>query len=207
MYELKVNLTEEEKTFLSQYAQVYNDERKRDGTMDPIVLVQSKVERLVDEGEEHCCKYSLFINDTPYTEEELFDENQVMGAISDFIEENKETFLETFLDEEIEDLFDEIVDAFHSCYSIEWKDHVFSWNAYGVEFSIEIEKYFIGHHYNTVAYFFTRKEAKKYIRSQEHNLNQPRIFTDYAGRNNEGDYPTLQKLLLRMGHEINKKDT
>ncbi len=84
MNELRLQLTEKEKEFLSQYAQVYDDERKRDGTRDPIVLVQTKTEVLAPEGAEDLCKYSLHIDGHPYSEEELLDEKiEVLTALKD----------------------------------------------------------------------------------------------------------------------------
>ena len=203
MNELRLQLTEKEKEFLSQYAQVYDDERKRDGTRDPIVLVQTKTEVLAPEGAEDLCKYSLHIDDYSYSEEELLDENEVAETIRNFLDKSKEDFLEIFSEEEIDDLFNEILDDF--CYSTEWRGHIFEWYNDDLELSIKTEKYFIGHQYETVAYFFTRKEAEKYVQYQGHNLNQPRVFTDYAGYSNDGDFPILSKLLLRMGQEINEK--
>lgn len=57
----------------------------------------------------------------------------------------------------------------------------------------------------TDAYFFTRCEARRYIKDQGHNLHSPRVFTAFSGYSNNGDYPVFQKLLKRLGEHLLKE--
>lgn len=56
--------------------------------------------------------------------------------------------------------------------------------------------------YRPIAYFLTRLEAEKYCQYQKHNLSNPRVYTRYCGYGNNGDMQLLNKLLLRIGNEL-----
>lgn len=60
--------------------------------------------------------------------------------------------------------------------------------------------------YRTKAYFFIKEEAQRYIRYQGHNLNKPRIFADYMGYSNNGEYEHFYDLLMSIGTRLNEDE-
>lgn len=191
---VELKLTEREIGFLKQYASVYKKERTTDCTADPIVLVQDRYKEYtngeyVNDGFE----YELMIDEYPFTEDSL---------ISDFSELKKELediLLEYELTEDtIQEIINDIGIEFDGfCSSDEFEETY-------ENIEIYIKKHYYKYVYKTIAYFFTRIEAEKYLKYQRHNLHKPRVFTDYAGYQNRGDFPELQKMLLRLGNELNE---
>jgi len=51
------------------------------------------------------------------------------------------------------------------------------------------------YYFQTVAYFLTDVEAKKYIKYQRHNLANPRTYVDWVGYDNRGMLTGLMELL------------
>lgn len=189
---MKVELTEREIGFLKQYASVYKKERTTDCIADPIVLVQDRYKEYTSgEYSNDGFEYELMINKYPFTEDSL---------ISDFSELKKElgnSLLEYKLTEDaIQEIINDVGIELEGHYPSDELEETYE----NVE--IYIKKHYYKYVYKTIAYFFTRIEAEKYLKYQRHNLHKPRVFTDYAGYRNQGDFPKLQKVLLRLGNEL-----
>lgn len=60
-------------------------------------------------------------------------------------------------------------------------------------------------YFKPVAFFFIRKQAEKYIESQSHNLENPRVFTYSSGYGNNGEFNHFRQLLLAIGEKLNKQ--
>ncbi|MED3550166.1 hypothetical protein [Cytobacillus praedii] len=60
------------------------------------------------------------------------------------------------------------------------------------------------HYWEKVAFFFIRDEAKRYMKYQKHNLNEPRVYTYSAGYANYGDFVPFRELLLSIGQQLNQ---
>lgn len=52
------------------------------------------------------------------------------------------------------------------------------------------------------AYFFSKEEAKKYVEYQSHNLMRPRIYVNYPGYGNEGDWEPFYNLLKDVARQL-----
>lgn len=191
---MNINLTKQEIDFLKQYANVYEEERKADNTADPIVLVQEKYKMYVDlDCYYDDLEYEVFINGYNCTEDFLLSNiDEVKDCIKEYFED----------DEEFKGNMENCIKEFEYSQRFGYEDEEFEYRDEEADFTVVVRTHYYTWEYRTKAYFFTRKEAEKYIKYQGHNLNEPRVYTDYAGYSNRGDYPTLSKLLLRMGQEI-----
>lgn len=190
-----IELDDREIKLLKQYAKVYEGERDIDWTADPIVLVQNKVKRDVS-GEHNfdLIEYEVYVDDRCICEDWLFSD------LEEVIENIREYFIQggdSGLDEEE---FDEVTEDMR--YHLEGFYSSDIWEYEGKHINITVKKRFFEYYYKTVAYFFTRAEAKKYVKYQAHNLHEPRVFASYAGYANNGDFPIFQKLLLRLGKQV-----
>lgn len=187
-------LTDDEIKMLKQYAKVYESERETDATATPIVLVQTKVKHYASneytaDGKE----FRIEINGHNLTEDRLaVDETEVIDIIKEYLSETD------INEEEIAEIVSDI--KFKLGY-ITPSDMV------TIDKSVEIlimANYYT-YDYQTVAYFFTRCEARRYIKDRGHNLHSPRVFTAFSGYSNNGDYPVFQKLLKRLGEHLLKE--
>lgn len=188
-------LTDEEIKMLTQYATVYESERETDATATPIVLVQTKVKHYasseyVADGRE----FRIEINGHNLTENRLaIDKTEAINIV-------KKCLSETDISEdEIAEIIDDI--KFKLGY-ITPSDMI----TIDKSVNIMIMADYYTYDYRTVAYFFTKCEAKRYIKYQGHNLHDPRVFTAFSGYSNNGDYPVFQKLLKRLGEHLLKEN-
>jgi len=78
-------------------------------------------------------------------------------------------------------------------------------NAYGIDEKLYY-KQAVEYYYEDVAYFFILDEARRYIKYQSHNLNNPRTYTKGPGYSNCGDYEHFWDLLMAMGKKLNATD-
>lgn len=205
---MNINLTEKEKDFLRQYAEVFEEERKKDATVDPIVLVETRIKDYTNpcygyDGEE----FELEIDGLRISENTEINsleslEEEIRNYFEEEINENKDDEdLEESLKEDLEECIDEML----SCFEYSAEDE-FTYDSCNFNFKIYIKEHYYKYEYKPVAYFLTRKEADKYVEYQSHNLCYPRVFTAYAGYRNYGDYPILIALLKRMGEELLKEE-
>lgn len=184
-------LTEQEIKMLTQYAKVYDSERRTDATNTPIVLVQNRVKRYTSGNYSSDGRnFQIEINGYDLTEDGLAEnETEVINIIKEYLSENDTD------EKDITEIIDEI----------ELKlNYIIPSDEIKIEKPIEIT--ITVHHYEytyeTVAYFFTRHEAERYVKYQAHNLHNPRVYTAFSGFANDGDYPVFQKLLKRIGEHL-----
>jgi len=172
---MNIKLTEKEIEFLKNYAKVFEEERKRDITCDPVVAVE--VEERIPTASCYSDGFEYLIIDDDY--------------ISFNIKKELTKYLKEYYDysnKEILKLFEDL----------KWNDEV------KLHDDIELRKGYYIKKYRPVAFFLTRYEADRYVKYQSHNLNKPRVFTYSAGYANYGEIPTIIKLLKRMGEELLK---
>lgn len=173
---IEIELDEKQINFLKQYAEVYKSERDKDCTADPIVTVQVLEKDVTQEGYQDSILYVDRENE--YAEFESLEEViEYLIEDHDFCEEAANDAASN-LDEDNEFVGD----------------------------GIHIVMMPVKHNYKNVAYFLTRKEAEKYVSYQRHNLNAPRVYTEYMGYSNYGDLQCLAKLLLGIGKQLNEQD-
>lgn len=188
--QINIELTDREIELLKQYNEVYEEERKIDCTADPIVLVQDRIKIYTksDYGYDGT-EYGLIVNGFNVTEDSLIESTK---ELEDKIREELEYEDKGKVDEIIDDMKDEILGFYAS--------DEFIYDENGIK--VEVTCHYFNYEWETKAYFFTRKEAERYVEYQGHNLSYPRVFTDYAGYSNDGDFPVFQKLLLRIGEKL-----
>jgi hypothetical protein len=170
---MNITLTEKEIEYLKNYAKVFDEERKRDITCDPVVAVE--VEDRVPTKNCYSDGFEYIIFDGDYSSFDTKDE------LTEYLKEYYD-----YRNEKILKLFGEL----------EWDDSV------KLHDDIELRKGYYIKKYRPVAFFLTRYEADRYVEYQSHNLNNPRVFTYSAGYANYGEIPTIIKLLKRMGEEL-----
>lgn len=73
-------------------------------------------------------------------------------------------------------------------------------NAYQIE---NIEVYYALENYKSIAFFFIREEAERYLKYQSHNLTNPRVYTYSPGYSNYGEYTHFFELLQKIGEQLN----
>lgn len=187
---MKLHIAKDEESMLKQYASVYRKERDEDLTADPIVIVEDSVSIRVNQHDNYDQKkYSLYIDEELYTEEDV-DKTEILSVLKDVMENlNVDPGIINSTVEEIRNIVNNELLEVKCELTLE-------------DTEIIIEAHYYKENWQPKAYFFTKKEAKNYMKYQAHNLRNPRIFTANAGYDNRGDYPILQRLLLRIGEEL-----
>lgn len=187
---MKLHITKDEESMLKQYASVYRKERDEDLTADPIVIVEDSVSVRVNQHDDYDQKkYSLYIDEELYTEKDV-DKTEILSVLKNVMENLN-------VDPGV---IDSTVEEIRNIVSNELLEVKCELTLEDTE--IIIEAHYYKENWQPKAYFFTKKEAKNYMKYQAHNLRNPRIFTANAGYDNRGDYPILQRLLLRIGEEL-----
>ena len=94
---MNIYLTKEQENFLKQYASLYNEERKIDWTMTPIVVVEN--ERFIVSNDEYINDKEVYIVDGDSESEYELDELIELGEYTpEQIEEAKEAYCGETLD-------------------------------------------------------------------------------------------------------------
>ena len=197
MHEITINLTDEQKYYLQKFALKHCEGSKDNvGTHNPIHLVQTQDERVVDP--------------------DFVDPDKVIYHVPDWAEdfETIQELITAYWDHKGECPI-EIVD-FSTAYAadefidvngeerviMDEEDYL---EAYGVDkgFYYKVSTVF---DYRTVAVFFILNEAKKYLEYQSHNLTNPRTYTIGAGYANKGEYHDFWELLFSIGKQLNNEE-
>lgn len=187
---MKLHITKEEESMLKQYASVYRKERDEDLTADPIVIVEDSTSIRVNQKDDYDQKkYCLYIDEELYTDEDL-SKTEILSVL-------KHVMNELNVDPGVIDSTLEKIGTIINNELLEIKCELTLEDT-----EISIEAHYYKENRQPKAYFFTKKEARNYMKYQAHNLRNPRIFTANAGYDNRGDYPILQRLLLRIGEEL-----
>ena len=187
---MKLHITKDEESMLKQYASVYRKERDEDLTADPIVIIEDSTSIRVNQKDDYDQKkYCLYIDNELYTKEDL-NKTEILSVLKEVMENlNVDPGVIHSTVEEIRNIVNNELLEVKCELTLE-------------DTEIIIEAHYYKENWQPKAYFFTKKEARNYMKYQAHNLRNPRIFTANAGYDNRGDYPILQRLLLRIGEEL-----
>lgn len=195
MAQATIDLTERQEYFLKEFAaKHYPGSRDNVGTDRPIHLVQTRRERVVDPDYDSADKITYFVPDW----EEVYDSYQELIAA---YYKDKEcpipivSFDEAYRANDFIDVNGEAQVIFGEEEYLE---------AYGIKRDFYC-KTFIGYYFETVAYFWTLDEAKRYMEYQGHNLTNPRTYTVSGGYANKGEYYDFWELLFNLGCQLNKE--
>jgi hypothetical protein len=196
MKSINIELTEQQEYFLKKFASNHYEGSKQNlCTYKPIHLVQTSRERVVNPDYDSPDKV-VWISKDDYEEQYDSVEELVRGyykydkcpieIISYEDAYNKDEFIGVYGDEFV--ISDE-------------KDYL---KAYDIDLD-DYYKTHIEYYYETVAYFFSLDEAKRYIEYQSHNLNNPRTYTVSMGYANKGEYEPFWDLLMSIGVKLNSE--
>lgn len=91
---MEIKLNEREIEFLKQYAQVYDEEREKDGTRDPLVVVEDVEEIITEDGYEdeirYCWDEETYKNIEELKEALVEEDGHTKEEIEEIIEELEE---------------------------------------------------------------------------------------------------------------------
>lgn len=185
---INIELTDEQVSYLKQFAaNQYEGAEDNVCTPKPLHLVQTQIEEYIHDGGGNG-EYDVYINTDDYSER-FENERDLVLKYGKYDNPDDVVDYETAYYEK-----DSINDR--TIYDI---DDYFK--AYGIDSAIECCS--VVRRYETVAYFFILENAKKYIKAQSHNLNNPRTFTVYRGYSNESEYEPFFDLLMSIGTKLN----
>jgi hypothetical protein len=197
MKSINIELTENQEYFLKKFASNhYEGSKQNNYTYKPIHLVQTTRERVVDPDYDS-------VDNIVWTSKDDYEEHY--DSIEELVKEYYRcdkcpikiiSYDEAYNQDEFIDIYD------NECIISDEDDYL---EAYG----IDTDNYYktnIEYYYDTVAYFFSLDEAKRYIEYQGHNLNNPRTYTVSMGYANHGDYEAFWDLLMSIGVKLNREE-
>lgn len=177
---IQVNLTEEQVFFLRQFAEKQKPGLHDNlGTHKPLHIVQTKIiDHVFDDG--NSGERAFF---SPNSQKFYESEVELIEDISGL--ESHE--IRPYEDAEYDDINDVYITSYQKYFE-----------AYDVEGMVVS----VVERWRDVSYHFTLVEAKKYIKYQGHNLNDPRTYTVAPGYANKGDYEPFWDLLMTIGTQL-----
>lgn len=194
MKNINIELTDEQEYFLKKFAKNhFSGSDQNHCTYKPIHLVQTRRERVIDTDYDSADKV-VYVNRDDY--EEYYD--SVEELVKGYYEYDKCPIEIVSFDEAYKQ--DEFIGTDGEEYVIAEDDDYLE--AYGIDTDIYY-KVNTEYHYETVAYFFSLDEAKRYIEYQGHNLDNPRTYTVGMGYSNRGEYEPFWDLLMSIGTKLN----
>lgn len=189
-----IELTEEQEHFLKEFAAKHYEGSKHNvGTHQPIHMVQTRRERIVDPDYDSADEVKYVVPDWDYQDfdsaEELvrawYEDKDCPIEIVSFKDAYRANrFIDIHGEEQV--ILDE--EEYLEAYGIDEKQY---------------DKVHRAYYYETIAFFFILDEAKKYIEYQGHNLRSPRTYTMGGGYANKGEYHHFWELLFSMGLKLN----
>lgn len=190
---IQIEITEAQEKFLKTFAEKqYPGAKDNLATVSPIHVVQTRRERVINPDYDSCDHIAYYNTDME------------MGF--DSLKEMVESYYED------DDIDFEII-PYEKCQYQDIKGydekeyHIYDENdyceAYGIDGS-NVHKTYVGYYYETVAFFFIREEAERYMKYQGHNLTSPRVYTYGPGYSNCGDYVPFWNLLMNIGQKLNE---
>lgn len=197
MKSINIELTDQQEYFLKKFASKHYEGSKQNlCTYKPIHLAQTSRERVVDPDYDTPDKVVWVSKDDHEEQYESVDE-----LVKGYYKYDKcpieiISYDEAYNQDEFVDIYD------NECIISDENDYL---EAYG----IDIDDYYktsIEYYYETVAYFFSLDEAKRYIEHQGHNLNHPRTYTVSMGYANKGEYEPFWDLLMGIGVKLNEEN-
>ena len=200
MSRLTIELTEQQETFLKEFtAKHYSGSKDNVATHQPIHLVQTRMERVVDPDYDNPDEIKYIVpdwdNEGYNSPEELVKawyENNCEDCPIDIV-----SFDESYRQKRFIDIFGE------EQVIVNEKDY---FEAYGIN-EDKYCKVHTAYYYETKAAFFILDEAKRYMKYQGHNLDHPRTYTIGGGYANKGDYHHFWELLFSMGQKLNDESS
>lgn len=191
---IEVELTEQQVKFLKEFAvkQAPGSDDNHCTSM-PIHSVQTRRERVVDTDYDESDKTTWIVSG---------DCEQQYDTIKELVEAYYE-------DEDIEFEIIDYDDAEHTeIIGADGEEHyVYDVDSYLEAYGLEDDycyKAETKYYYEPVAFFFILDEAKRYMKYQGHNLNNPRTYTYGPGYSNCGDYEHFYSLLMKIGKQLNE---
>jgi hypothetical protein len=181
--QITVDVSLEQAKFLQQFLENQHEgARDNLGTRKPIHLVQTMMEETVMDGGESGEKIFI-VDDYGYPS---------YKSITDFVREHDANAL-SYEDAKYTEVNDTpIWDEKSYCEAYD-----LAWDGISIASKREVPE--------TVAYFFTLTEAKRYMEYQKHNLRNPRTYTVGGGYGNNGDYEPFWDLLMAMAAATKEK--
>lgn len=194
MSKITIDLTEEQERFLKEFAaKQYPGSEDNNITETPIHLVQTQRTRVINPEYEDADIIKYVVSDwdadfdSPEELVEAYYEDEECAV--DIVPYDKAYAMEKFIDIKGEEQI--ITDE---------EDY---FEAYGID-SDFYDKLHLKYYYDNVAVFFILDEAKKYMKYQRHNLENPRTYTIGKGYGNCGEYQHFWKLLFDLGKQLNE---
>ena len=175
--EIKLNITDEQVKFLKQFAaNHYPGAKDNLGTDRPLHLVQTEyTERVYDDGE--CGDYIEYANLEDDSGKTYTDPREVVIAYGCYDDPNNVPDYDSAHLHGIDGKIIHDVNDYFETYGI----------------TDEIIRYSVIRKYQTVAYFFTRQNAQKYIKEQS------------RGYANDDEYMHFYDLLLKIGQMVSSE--
>ena len=199
MSKITIDLTEQQERFLKEFAtKQFPGSKDNLITANPIHLVQTRRERVIDEDYDNVDIIKYIVPD--WEGEEFETQKELVEAYY----KNKDkkcpipivSFDEAYAMVEFIDIEDE------EQVIVNDEDY---FTAYGISEEF-YDRVCIEYYFETVAVFFIFDEAKKYMKYQGHNLCHPRTYTIGGGYANSGEYNHFWKLLFDIGKKLNKEE-
>lgn len=190
---IEIEITEAQEEFLKTFAaKQYPGAEDNLCTVCPIHVVQTRRERVVDPDYDSVDHISYYNTDMEYG---FSSEKEMIEAY--YEDENIDFEILSFKEAKYEDIIGHDGKEYHIC------DEYDYYTAYGLN-PDNVHKTYVGYYYDTVAFFFIREEAIKYMKYQGHNLTEPRVYTYGPGYANYGDYVPFWNLLMSIGQKLNE---
>lgn len=166
--------------YLSQQRKKEISQHKNAGTIYPIYIVQTQYERIINVEFEDAEIEAIYAYDKNGLTK-FYEKEEVIKYIEKEIEDGKlkEDILIKLKEKYID--LDEIAIILEKNEFFDRANHVF----------VDVE-------YKDKAYFLTREEAEEYIKRQNYNLNNPRIYVDTTGYSN---YSAFEEILNSLDNE------
>jgi len=198
MREITIRLTKEQERYLKEFASKhYSGSDDNLCTSQPLHLVETQIERVIDPDHQDPDKVIYFVPDS-YQDYETMQE-----LIEAYYEHQGEECPIEIVDYDTAYDADEFIGADGEEWVITDEDDYLL--AYGIPEDFYYKRN-ICFDYKTAAVFFILDEARKYKEYQGHNLTNPRTYTIGAGYANHGEYHHFWELLFGIGKQLNEEE-
>lgn len=196
MSTVTIEITEQQEKFLEEFAaKHYEGSKDNVATKQPIHLVQTQRERVVNPDYENYDVVKYIVPDWDYKSFDSAEELIRAWYEDEECSINILSFQEAYDCKRFTNIYGEEVVI------LDEKDYL---EAYGIE-DENYSRVFSSKYYETVAYFFILDQAKEYIKYQGHNLSNPRTYTVGAGYANKGEYHHFWELLFNLGKQLSEE--
>ncbi len=191
---IEIDITEEQEKYLKEFAnKQYPGAKDNLCTAMPIHVVQTRDDVYFEPNSEYG-ENNIFIDEDG---NEYNTAEEVVRCYYECYGEDPKIEIEgyeygmTLKDEQGKTCIIQSYEEYFEIYKMEWED---------VQYLARVKRY------SDVAFFFILEEAKRYIKYQSHNLNNPRVYTYSGGYGNDGEYTHFFNLLMSIGKQLNTKE-